>query len=205
MLNIKEINELSEIQQKYFVADISIRSFDHAIVLYIPIERISETTKPGFVSKRQLDNLSKRLSRKYSSKIEIIHTNTSHMEDLGKSIEHLIKTKYKTIIEEADLNFLTAKRANLWLKTKALEEEEKIEIEKYIKNELENNDISESRVKWISETDRLPSLMEILVMTKIHQPIPIQTYTAKLLNEHPEISEKWINRQLDKLIKKILL
>lgn len=54
--------DFPNIQSEYFVSDIILRSSDDAIVLYVPNDRLSETIKPGFVSKKQLENLTKKIS-----------------------------------------------------------------------------------------------------------------------------------------------
>jgi hypothetical protein len=62
LYDVTGIAELEELQKDYFISDVSIRTSDGTIVLYIPVERVSENAKSGFVSRRQLDNLCCKLN-----------------------------------------------------------------------------------------------------------------------------------------------
>lgn len=205
MFEITTITELSNIQREYFVSDINIRSSDGVIVLYVPNERVSEVVRTGFVSKRQLENLAIKLTEKYSVDVEFIYIEANKLEQLGQGVEILLKAKYGDLIEEIDFTFLTAFKVNAWIKTKNLDESQKKIIESYLVSIFFDSDVTDVDVQWVGEIDRLPSFIEILIMTKRLQPGLLNTYVSNLSDDYQNINEKWLNRQLDKLIKKDLI
>lgn len=205
MFEVTTITELSNIQREYFISDINIRSSDGVIVLYVPNERVSEVVRTGFVSKRQLENLATKLTEKYSVNVEFIYTEANKLEQFGQGVETLLKAKYGNLIEEIDITFLTASKVNAWIKNKNLDESQKKIIESYLISIFFDSDVTDVDVQWVGEIDRLPSFMEVLIMTKKLQPVLLSTYVSNFSADYQSINDKWLNRQLDKLIKKGLV
>ncbi|MGP5327679.1 hypothetical protein [Vreelandella titanicae] len=205
MFDISKITDLSNIMKKYFISDINFRDSDNVIVLYIPNDRISEKANPGYVSKTQLENLANKLSNNYSVSTEIIYVNTKKLDEIGQGVEILLKAKFEDIIEEANFTFLTANKVNAWLKSKTVDEVKEKEIKIYLKSIFFDSGIQHVDIQWIGELEKLPSFIELLVMTKRLQPVLLDTYILKFSVDYQNINEKWLNRQLDKLIKKGLI
>ncbi len=175
------------------------------VVLYVPNERVSEVVKTGFVSKKQLENIASKLSEKYSLRIELIYVETNKLEQLGQGIELLLKSKYSDFIEEVHFTFFTAFKVNVWIKQKDLNRNQQDTIEKYLYSVFFDSGVTDVDVQWVGEIDRLPSFMEVLIMTKKLQPVLLSTYVSNFSADYQSINDKWLNRQLDKLIKKDLV
>ena len=80
MLEKSKITEFPVELRKYCVSDLSVRNEDQAIILYTPNAKLSETAQPGFISKNQLDNLTKRLSKRYDTKCDVIYLKSDKRE-----------------------------------------------------------------------------------------------------------------------------
>ncbi len=94
MLEKSKITEFPVELRKYCVSDLSVRNEDQAIILYTPNAKLSETAQPGFISKNQLDNLTKRLSKRYDTKCDVIYLKSDKLEFLSKGFETLLSAKF---------------------------------------------------------------------------------------------------------------
>ncbi|MFR9680747.1 hypothetical protein [Acinetobacter sp. SEK570] len=205
MDNESVIEELLSFKEDYFFTEIIQSSFDDSIYIYIPTDRISESAKEGFVSKKQLDNFLKKSHRKFSKKIEIIYQQSEKLELLADGIKLMLRSQFNDFLEDINITFLSAEKVNIWFKFKKIDSGERIAIETYTKALFAESNIFASDIQWEGELLEFPSMMEILITTKKIQPISITKFSEILKSEFPCVEEKWLNRQLDKLIKKDLV
>lgn len=207
MPNFLSLSELLDIQKEYFFSDYRIRDLDNTIVFYVPVERVSEHVQDGFVSKQQLINLSKKIEEKYLKKVEFIYFNLEKSEKITDAIQTFLISKYKEITENIKFTFLSSTSVNAWLHFQGNDLGMKNQIEQEIANLFQSFGVTHVQFHWTSEAENLPSMMEILRVTKVSQPILLKEYLSKLFpnSNNEEASQKWINSQLDKLIKKKLM
>lgn len=205
MLNIADIVELPELQKDYFISDVSVRASDGTIVLYISVEYVSENVKSGFVSKRQLDNISCRLAEKYSAPIALIMTPSPKFEKIGQAVELLLKAKFSGIVEEANFSFLSSEKVNAWIKLIRMDADYTSDIESYLHAILSESSIQFLSCQWVGENSMLPTSMNILIAIKRLQPLNIESFIAYLITDFRDVDSKWLNRQLDKMLKKQLI
>lgn len=199
------ITELASLQRDYFVSDVIIRTSDGAIILYVPKDRVSEKIQKGFVSKTQLKNLAKKLAHKYSVESEIIYIKSAKLEEVSKGFETLLKAKFKDEIEDVSITFLTGQIANVWLTANEISNDKKKHIKEFLSSVFSPVNIDIASVQWISSEKELPSLVELLLTTKKIQPANLSCFRAELSKVYFQLDETWVNRQLDKLIKKKLI
>lgn len=205
MDNESIMEELLSIKKDYFFSEIIKSSFEDLIYIYISIEHVSESPKEGCVTKSQLDNLVKSFSKKFSTKIEIIYQQSEKLELLAEGVKLILKAQLNDSLDDVIITFLSAEKVNIWLKFNNLDSDKKVEIENYIKSLFVESDINALDIQWQGEFLEFPSMMEVLIETKKLQPVSIENFSANFKQEFFCIDEKWLNRQLDKLIKKGLV
>ncbi|WP_445428014.1 hypothetical protein [Alishewanella sp. HL-SH05] len=205
MLDIADIAELPELQKDYFISDVNIRTSDGAIVLYMSIEHVSENTKPGFVSRRQLDNLSSRLAEKYLVPTAVIMAPSPKLEKIGQAAELLLKAKFDEIVEEANFSFLSSEKVNAWIKLTRITADSTAELESYLQSILNESGVQFLSCQWVGENSTLPTPINILIVLKRLQPLNIEGFIGYFITNYRDINAKWLNRQLDKMLKKQLI
>lgn len=205
MLNKDIIDALQSIKEEYYISDIYERSTDDSFVLHIPIDRLTEKAKNGFISRLQVENLVKHLSAKFSKSFEIIYNPSEKLEQLVEAVETILKVQFGSVVEASIFTFLSAERVNAWLKVQNIDVETKVKIEEYLKVLFAESDVNILEIQWDGELMGFPSVMEILIAVKRLQPISIENFLVDFNQDFSCIEDKWLNRQLDKLIKKDLI
>lgn len=207
MLNQNKVllEELKNVQDKYYISKIEERSYDNAIILYISIDHLSETVRSGAVSKLQLELLIRNLSTKYSTKLEILYIESHRLNDLAKGIELILKAQFNNFIKSINLTFLSSEKVTAEIFTQNLDQNNKLSIAAYLTSTFKSSNIEVENIEWLGDIDQYPSTMEILIALKKMQPISLEYFLENLNADFKTIDQKWLNRQLDKLIKKGLL
>jgi len=205
LLDKVDIYKFLETLPDYFVSEVIIRSSDDSLVLYVPNEKISEKSEKDFVTKRQLDNLAKKLSEKFGASTEIIYVNSEKLTQIAEGVELLLKTKYGKSIDEVAFTFLNAKRVNAWLKIRSSHEQKKNSIKEFLSSVFKDTGVDNVDFHWVDMHEKLPTLIELLVLTKTIQPADLDNYLLKVRESYEYIDRTWLNKQLDKLIKKGLV
>lgn len=199
------LDERSEIQSKYFVTDILMRSSDDTAVIYVPGDKVSEVVKPGYVSIRQLDALAEELSKRLQLKTEVIYTRSDKLEKMEDTFQTLIKIRFENVIESIGCTFLTHDSVNVWLKPSDIGGHNKKEIEEYLTDMLIKSEISKISIQWIESPQAQPTPMDIVKAAKNLQPANIDDFISEFSNRGIEVDRSWLNRNLDKMIKTKLL
>lgn len=205
MLDTSLLEKLKSIKDKYYISRIEKRNYDNSLILYIPIDRISEIAKDGCISKLQLEILLKNLSSEYENKIEILYTESDRLNSLAKGIELLLKANFSDLINETNFTFLSSEKVSVEIFIENLNEDKKNSINKYIESLFKESHIEVVNIEWIGDPEEYPSPIEILIALKKMQPISLELFLTDLNLDFQSINTKWLNRQLDKLIKRGLL
>lgn len=205
MLTKTSIVEYPAKLRKLCVEELNIRASDGSIILYVPKDRISDLATKGYVTKLQLENLVKKLSEKYSVKAEVVYTKSDSLENLRKGFEAQITSEFENIVDDVFLTFQSAKRLSIWISADSLSSENRILISKFISSILLPLEITVTEINWVDAVSELPSLMELVVATKKIQPATLDDYVLELKDKYQMLDAKWVNRHLDKLIKKKLI
>jgi hypothetical protein len=192
---------LEDSQHKDCISEIAERSSDGSFILHIPIDRVSENAKEGYISRIQLEKLLKNLNEKFSHKFDFLHVESEKLNNLVKGIDLILKAEFGDFIEDINFTFLSAEKINLEIYIQNLDADTQSNLDKYIISVFETSNIQVANIEWIGEIEEYPSVLEILIALKETQPISLENLNSKLRLTDP----KWLNRQLDKLIKKSLL
>ena len=200
MLN-KIWEALEDSQYKDCISEIAERSSDDSFILHIPIDRVSESAKEGYISRIQLEKLLKNLNEKFSHKFDFLHVESEKLNNLVKGIDLILKAEFGDFIEDINFTYLSAEKINLEIYIQNLDADTQSNLDKFIISVFETSNIQVANIEWIGEIEEYPSVMEILIALKETQPISLENLNSKLRLTDP----KWLNRQLDKLIKKSLL
>ena len=192
---------LEDSQYKDCISEIAERSSDDSFILHIPIDRVSESAKEGYISRIQLEKLLKNLNDKFSHKFDFLHVESEKLNNLVKGIDLILKAEFGDFIEDINFTFLSAEKINLEIYIQNLDADTQSNLDKFIISVFETSNIQVANIEWIGEIEEYPSVMEILIALKETQPISLENLNSKLRLTDP----KWLNRQLDKLIKKSLL
>ena len=200
MLN-KIWEALEDSQYKDCISEIAERSSDDSFILHIPIDRVSESAKEGYISRIQLEKLLKNLNEKFSHKFDFLHVESEKLNNLVKGIDLILKAEFGDFIEDINFTLLSAEKINLEIYIQNLDADTQSNLDKFIISVFETSNIQVANIEWIGEIEEYPSVMEILIALKETQPISLENLNSKLRLTDP----KWLNRQLDKLIKKSLL
>ncbi|MDP5459572.1 hypothetical protein [Alishewanella sp. SMS8] len=205
MHELKDIAELEELKRDYFISELSVRASDGTIVLYIPVEHVSEIAKTGYVSRRQLDNLSCKLAEKYGVPIAVLVTFSPKFEKIAQAAELLLKAKFSDILEEANFSFLSSEKVNAWIKLNQLTDDNTFQIESYLQSILIESGVNFLSCQWVDENAPLPTPINVLIALKRLQPVNIERLIGYFITDYRDVNGKWLNRQLDKMIKKQLI
>lgn len=134
-----------------------------------------------------------------------MYFSTEKLEKVGEAAESILKIEFQEYIEDINFNFLSSDKVNAWIKIKKIDAKSKNTIKNYLQAIFSYSNVNSVNIQWIGENDELPSLMQILIATKKLQPVIIEKYVSEFKEDYPHIHIKWLNRQLDKLIKKNLI
>ncbi|HHN8404034.1 TPA: hypothetical protein ACRRXZ_002561 [Morganella morganii] len=204
MPNQLVIPDFEKIQEEYFISDTIVRTSDGCVVLYVHKNKVNETAQKGFVSLKQLDNLQTKLKREYNINSDLVLLDSEDLIKMSKGFEALLKTTFPESIDRAEVYFLNAQKVSVTIKiSDTMESTQKGIIETFLKTVLNSANIEIQAVYW--DQIELPSLIEILVTIKKLQPVKLEQTYADLLEDYSSLYKSWLNKQLDKLIKKRFL
>lgn len=204
MLEQPPIPNFDEIRAEYCILDFIIRSSDGVLVVYVPKDKVSDKAQKGFVSLKQLDNLQSKLKREFDVSTEIVLLDADSLLKVGEGFVALLKTTFQDIITDAHISFLNAHRVSATIVlSEFVENSNKKAVEVFLRAVLTPAQIELQAVHW--DEVELPSLIEILTTTKKLQPVELDRAHDFLRKVYPALQMDWLNKQLDKLIKKRLL
>lgn len=204
MLKQPAISNFEEIQAEYCISDFIVRASDGILVLYVPKDKVSDKAQKGFVSLKQLNNLQSKLKREFDTSTEVVLLDADSLTKVGEGFVALLKSTFQDIITDANISFLNAHRVSATIVlSEFLDNSKKEAIEAFLTAILTPTHIELQAVQW--DEVELPSLIEILTTTKKFQPVKLNNLYDFLCKDYPALRIDWLNKQLDKLIKKKFL
>lgn len=204
MSNKPAIPNFDVIKTEYFISDVIVRTFDGCVILYVPKDKVSDTAQKGFVSLKQLDNLQNKLKQEYGVDSELILTDSDNLAKMSEGFETLLKTTFPGVVGGAQVYFVNAQKVNVIIKlSDAVESTKKETIKAFLETVLTAAKIEVQALQW--DEVELPSLIEVLTTTKKLQPVKLNKVYSCLHEDYPSLQENWLNKQLDKLVKKRFL
>jgi hypothetical protein len=204
LLKQPAISNFEEIQAEYCISDFIVRASDGILVLYVPKDKVSDKAQKGFVSLKQLNNLQSKLKREFDTSTEVVLLDADSLTKVGEGFVALLKSTFQDIITDANISFLNAHRVSATIVlSEFLDNSKKEAIEAFLTAILTPTHIELQAVQW--DEVELPSLIEILTTTKKFQPVKLNNLYDFLCKDYPALRIDWLNKQLDKLIKKKFL
>ncbi|AFV84415.1 hypothetical protein [Alteromonas mediterranea] len=204
MLEHPPIPNFDKVRAEYCISDFITRSSDGILVLYVPKDKVSDKAQKGFVSLKQLENLQSKLKREFGTSTEIVLLDVDSLTKVSEGFVALLKSTFQDIITDAHISFLNAHRVSATIVlTEFVENSKKDAVEAFLTAILTPAHIELQAVQW--DEVELPSLIEILTTTKKYQPVKLDNLDNFLSKNYPALRIDWLNKQLDKLIKKKLL
>jgi hypothetical protein len=197
----ENISEFPEQLSKYFVLDINIRPTDGAILLYVPKDKISDRNQKGFVTTKQLTKIKSQLSQKYNYPVEVIYLKSRKAETFELGIQQMLNQRFDGKVEQLYLSMSDERIINVWIMLSECEKDIKQEIESTLSNILKESALKKGVIQWIDSKTEVPSVTTILRAVKSIQPSTLRDLLENLSMEYPDLSSKWLNKQLDKMIK----
>lgn len=201
-----EVNEIKAYLGAFrydFVKDVRIRSYDSAVLLYVPRERIAPVVKKGLTSLRQLTNLKQRLSSQFSTSVEIVFIQSDSHVKLESAFFQLLNISFNDQVKSFYISFVKdEKTVDSWIEVIRLSDELKSQIlDKYL--ELLNcEDLSLGNVYWFGTENELPTIPVLLRFIKTMQPVEIDVLTDRLKTDYRCVDKEWLGRVLDNLRRK---
>ncbi len=205
MLEETEIKAHLEAANRDFVTDVRIRSYDEAILLYIPREKIAPKIKEGLTSLRQIKNLEKHLSEHFSTTVEVIFVMSESHSDLEAGFYQILNRRFNDQIKSFYLSFSDERTIDAWIELQGADNSRKMEIGDYFSELLEGANLSLGGIQWISAKVNLPTTPAILRLVKTLQPVTLNILLEALTEDYDSVDEKWLTKTLDNLRKKGVL
>ncbi len=193
-----------KIQAEYFISDFIVRESDGSLVLYVPKDRVSEKAQKGFISLKQIETLQSKLNLEYGVNSELVLLDSDNLAKMSQGFETLLRTTFPTVVDKAEVYFLNAQKVSVTIKTSdVIESTQKESIDAFLKSVLTSAKIEIQALHW--DQIELPSLIEILTVIKKLQPVKLEQAYADLSTDYSLLQMDWLNKQLDRLIKKRFL
>ncbi|MEH6457060.1 MAG: hypothetical protein V7749_12090 [Cocleimonas sp.] len=202
LLKKENISEFPSELARIFASDLQIRSTDGSILLYIPKDKVAETGGKGFVSSRQIKNVSAKLEDKYGVLVHVIYLKSRKVESLESGLLQMLNQRFNGSVDQLYMSVSDSFEVNSWISVSNLTEPLKCEIYKVYSHLLSESSMKLKDVHWNDSEASLPSLPSILKATKNLQPATLQSVTRTLMEDYSDVSDVWLNKQFDKLIKK---
>ncbi|MCT7943632.1 hypothetical protein [Shewanella holmiensis] len=202
MLKKENISEFPTELARIFVSDLQIRPTDGSILLYIPKDKIADIGGNGFISLRQIKNTSAKLEAKYHVPVNVVYLKSRKVESLESGLLQMLNLRFGGAVEQLYMSVSDSSEVNSWISVSNLTDSLAREIYQVYEILLSESSMELIDVHWNNSDLNLPSLPYILKITKNLQPATLQSLNSELMVDYPNVSEVWLNKQYDKLIKK---
>lgn len=205
MLEEDEIRTYLETADRDFITDVRIRSYDEAILLYIPREKVAPKVKKGFTSLRQIKNIKKHIGDHFSAAVDVIFVNSESHSDMEAGFYQLLNRRFKDQITTFYISFDDENTIDSWIEVQNLDDLMKSQISEYFSEILTGANLVLGNIQWIGTKANLPTTPAILRLIKILQPVNAGTLSEYLKENFDSVDEKWLMRTLDNLRRKGML
>ena len=146
-----------------------------------------------------------KLSEQYQIRSEVLLIDSEKLDRLKTSFETLLQVTFPDDIADCSFVFLNAQRVSVEVNLHSFERGDKKAIQDYLESILSPVGVDHVALRWIDNQAELPSIIEVLSTTKRKQPATIEEMVNYLSRDYEHVGGGWLNRQLDKLIKKKLV
>lgn len=185
-----------------FVEKIRLRKSDNSLVVYVT-ESYKKNDEIVEVSDNKINKLKRDLESLFEVDVTIIKIKDDYFLDLEESLKVIVNNRLERRVVNFFITFIDSKKAEVWLETDFPEQKEEVDVYEIIKSVFSSAEIEISGFNWVNVEEKVPSLLQILMLIKVYQPIKNDEIVAKLLDKgFYSVDEKWISAKLDQLRKK---
>lgn len=202
LINIEEIKSYLASKKNTYVTDARIRSSDQTIMLYVSQDNISSKVKSGLTSFRQLNNLKKDITQKFSSNAEVIIFQNDEQKDLESGFYQILNRKFDGQIISLYISFRDKSVVDGFIEVANLSEQFQTEITEHFNLVLKNAELQLGSLYWLDSPADFPTIIALLRVIKVLQPVSIKELIVEVQNDYSSVSEGWLNHKLDLLRKK---
>ena len=208
-----DLKQLVSELDRYYVQNIEVSPSEDALYLCIPVDRISTKAGHGLVSEKQLELLTGRLAHKFSVDIKVKKLIPDTLNQIARKSWQMVELMLEDQLSSMEINFVNSLEANVWIYAEIPADQKKCLIENVIASALSEVGVNEIEYRWVeveveeekAESESKPSPIMLMTLVKIIQPAGIEKYVSWYKGQGVNVSPGWVNRQLDKLIKRGLV
>lgn len=185
-----------------FVEKVRIRRSDNSLVVYVA-ESYRNRTEITEVSDRKINKLKSDLERLFEFPVNIIRVKGKFDIDLEESLKVIINNRLDQCLVNFFLNFIDEKKAEAWVETTFSDQKKEHNVREVVESVMGSADIELCEFNWINLDVKVPSLLQVLMVIKVLQPVS-QDIVLKKLTERGfySVDERWVSAKLDQLRKK---
>lgn len=205
LINIDEIKSYLANEKKTYVADVRIHPSDETVMLYVSQDRISSKVHPGLASLRQLNNLKKDITQKFSRNAEVILFQNDAQKELESGFYQILNRKFDGQIISLYISFRDKSVVDGFIEVANLSEQLQIEITGHLNSVLKNTELQLGSLYWLDSPADFPTIIALLRVIKVLQPVSIKELIVEVQKDYSSVSEGWLNHKLDFLRKKGLI
>ena len=202
MLNIEEIKSYLVNKKKNYVTDVRIRSSDETIMLYVSQDRVSSKVKSGLTSSRQLNNLKKDITQKFSSNAEVILFQNDAQKELESGFYQILSRKFDGQIISLYISFRDKSVVDGFIEVANLTAQLQTEISEHFNSILKDTELQLGSLYWLDSPADFPTIVALLRILKVLQPVSLKELIIEIQKDYSSVSDKWLNHKLDQLRKK---
>lgn len=202
MLNIEGIKSYLVSKKKNYVTDVRIRSSDETIMLYVSQDRISSKVKSGLTSFRQLNNLKKAITQKFSRNAEVILFQNDAQKELESGFYQILSRKFDGQIISLYISFRDKFVVDGFIEVANLTAQLQTEISEHFNSILKDAELQLGSLYWLDSPADFPTIVALLRVLKVLQPVSLKELTVEIQKDYGSVSDKWLNHKLDQLRKK---
>ncbi|AQL21996.1 hypothetical protein BBD64_17190 [Klebsiella variicola] len=199
---------LEYILGKYPIISVrEVNDFSETILLDIPINRLSPAAKNGFITKRQVSNITKKIESELSVKVLVSYSTSQSKLDIEAGLKALAKANFKgKKIIDLDVSFEDVKNASVYIFSMNMSDEDKEKWGLLAGDYFSSLNIKLNALMYEQKNNPEPTLMIMLRTMKILYPCDLPTMKKALEDKEYHIeSSDWLNKKLDSLRKKNLI
>ncbi|CAI0833909.1 hypothetical protein [Serratia ficaria] len=184
-----------------------INEFNETILLDIPINKISPSARSGFITKRQVSNLTKKIESELSVKVLVSFSTSQGKLDIEAGLKALAKANFKTKkIVDLDVSFEDYKNASVYIFSINMSAEDKEKWALLIGDYFSSLNIKLNALMYEQKNNPEPTLMIMLRTMKTLYPCDLFEIKKALEVKGYHIdSSDWLNKKIDSLRKKNLI
>lgn len=202
LINIEEIRDYLASEKKTYVAGVRIRPSDETVMLYVSQDRISSKVHSGLASLRQLNNLKKDITQKFSRNAEVILFQNDAQKELESGFYRILNRKFDGQIISLYISFQEKSIVDGFIEVANLSEHLQIEITKHFTLVLKNAELQLGFLYWLDSPVDFPTVVALLRVIKVLQPVSIKELSVEIQKKYILVSDEWLNHKLDLLRKK---